>query len=331
MVKFIEGRYLNDLGSGDVDSGEPIEIENAGPISVTLKANSRYPVKHTVRVTLYAHSPRIEIENSIDANFGDVKTWAFSLNLNNPTTRYEELGAVITARLETNGGHYSSQNARYDWQTFNHFANMSEPDFGVTISNLDCSFFKLGRSSIYTLDENASQLNALAGGRVDRKWEDGGYLGFPNQNGENSFQYHFALTSHQAGFDATGSMKFSLEHQNPLLTGKVSGSKSASKQNEYSLLTVSDPKVLLWSIKPSEEGMENGLIARFWNISSLKSNPEIKLSHNILSIWKTTHIETNLKQLIPVNGTMMESFNPYQMNTYRLLPDPGMRSLKNKL
>ncbi len=319
LVKFIEGRYLNDLGSGDVDSGKPIEVENAGPVSVTIKANSTYPVKHTVRVTLYANSPRIEIENSIDANFGDVKTWAFSFDLNNPTTRYEELGAVITAKTETNGGHYSSQNARYDWQTFNHFANMSEADYGVTISNLDCSFFKLGRSSVYTLDENASQISALAGGRVDKKWEDGGYLGFPNQNGETSFHYNFALATHPTGFDAVGSMKFSLEHQNPLLTGEVSGGKSASKQNEYSLLTVSDPNVLLWSVKPSEEGIENGLITRFWNMGSSKSNPEIKLRHNIGSAWKTTHIETNQKQLNPVNGTLQVSFNPYQMNTFRLL------------
>lgn len=321
LVKFIEGRYLNDLGSGDVDSGKPIEVENAGPVSVTLKANSGYPVKHTVRVTLYANSPRIEIENSIDVNFEDIKTWAFSFDLNNPTTRHDELGAVITAKLENNGGHYSSQNARYDWQTFNHFANLSEADYGVTISNLDCSFFKLGRSSVYTLDENASQLSALAGGRVDKKWEDGGYLGFANQNGETSFNYHFALTTHQSGFDAVGSMKFSLEHQNTLVTGEVSGGKSASKQNEYSLLTVSDPSVLLWSVKPSEEGIENGLITRFWNMGSSKSNPEIKLSHNIGNAWKTTHIETNEKQLNPVNGTLQVSFNPYQINTFRLLPE----------
>ncbi len=321
LVKFIEGRYLNDLGSGDVESGKPIEVENAGPVSVTLMANSDFPVKHTVRVTMYTNSPRIEIENSIDVNFGDVKTWAFSFDLNNPTTRHEELGAVITAKKETNGGNYSSQNARYDWQTFNHFSNMSEADYGVTVSNLDCSFFKLGRSSVYTLDEDASQLSALAGGQVDKKWEDGGYLGFPNQNGETSFHYNFALSTHQTGFDAVGSMKFSLEHQNPLLTGEVSGGKSASKRNEYSLLTVSDPNVLLWSVKPSEEGIENGLITRFWNIGSSKSNPEIKLSYNIGSAWKTTHIETNEKQLNPTNGTLSISLNPYQINTFRLLPE----------
>jgi alpha-mannosidase len=104
------------------------------------------------------------------------------------------------------------------------------------------------------------------------------------------------------------------------VTGEVSGGKSASKQIEYSLLTVSDPNVLLWSVKPSEEGMENGLIARFWNMGSAKSNPEISLSHQIGSAWQTTHIETNENQLKPLNGTLSVSFNPYQIKTFRLLP-----------
>lgn len=321
LVKFIEGRYLNDLGSGNVDSGKPIEVENAGPISVTLKAQSNFPVKHTVRVTLFANSPRIEIENSIDENFGDVKTWAFSFDLNNPTTRHEELGAVITAKTENNGGHYASQNARYDWLTFNHFANMSEADYSVTLSNLDCSFFKLGRSTVYTLDRNASQISALAGGRVDKKWEDGGYLGFPNQNGETNFQYHFALSTHQSAFDAVNSMKFSIEHQNPLLTGKVTGGKSASKQADYSFLSVSDPKVLLWSIKYAEEGIDNGIIVRLWNFKNEPVKTLINLNSPIESAWQTTHIETNQKELTPIDGKLPIYFNKNQIKTFRLILD----------
>jgi alpha-mannosidase len=321
LVKVIDGKFLNDLGTDDVNKGEPVVVENAGPVSVTLKAVSGFPIGHTVRVTLFANSPRIEIENSIDANFGDVKTWAFSFNLNNQTTRFEELGAVLTARLETNGGHYASQNARYDWQTFNHFADMSEDNYGITISNLDCSFFKLGKSSVYSLDENSSQLSALAGGRVDKKLEDGGYLGFPNQNGETSFQYHFALTSHHSGFDATKSMKFSLEHQNPLVTGEVTGDKSASNKIQFSMLTVSDPNVLLWSVKPSEEGIENGLIARFWNMKNEAFNPVIKLCIPIKSAWQTTHIETNEKELIPLKHEVSVMFNANQMKTFRIISE----------
>ncbi len=319
LVKAIDGKFLNDLGTDDVNKGSAVLVENAGPVSVTLKAVSNFPISHTVRVTLFASSPRIEIENSIDANFGDVKTWAFSLNLNNQTTRFEELGAVLTARLETNGGHYASQNARYDWQTFNHFANMSENNYSITISNLDCSFFKLGQSSVYSLDENSSQLSALAGGRVDKKLEDGGYLGFPNQNGETSFHYHFALTTHQSGFDAVKSMKFSLQHQNPLVTGKVTGDKSMSNQFQFSLLTVSDPNVLLWSVKPSEEGMENGLITRFWNMKDKASNPVIKLCVPIKSAWQTTHIETNEKEMYPTEGKLKIDFLPTQIKTYRVI------------
>lgn len=318
LVKFIEGRYLNDLGSGNVDSGKPIEVENAGPVSVTLKAVSDFPVKHTVRVTLFANSPRIDIENSIDANFGDVKTWAFSLDLNNQTTRYEELCAILTARLETNGGHYASQNARYDWQTFNHFANMSETDYGVTISNLDCSFFKLGSSSVYTLDENSSQLNALAGGQVDKKWEDGGYMGFPNQNGETSFRYHFALTSHQTGFDATGSMKFSLEHQNPLVTGEVSGGKSETKQNQFSLLSVSDPNVLLWSVKPSEEGIDYGIIIRAWNLKNNDVDCTISSELKIEKAKQTTHIETDIREIKTNSEKLNTNIGHNLIETFRL-------------
>lgn len=67
--------------------------------------------------------------------------------------------------------------------------------------------------------------------------------------------------------------------------------------------------------------MANGLITRFWNIGSSKSNPEIKLIQNIGSAWQTTHIETNENQLDPLNGVFLVSFNPYHIKTFRLLPE----------
>lgn len=319
MVKPANGKYFNDLGVEDINHGNPIVVENYGPISVTLKAVSDLPIKHTTRVTLFANSPDIVIENSIDANFDDVKTWSFSFNLNNPTTQYEELGAVLKARLETSGGHYASQNARYDWQTFNHFADLSEENYGITISNLDCSFFKLGESSIYSLDENASQIHALAGGRIDKKVEDGNYLGFPKQNGEVNFNYNFAITSHQSSFDATAAMKFAMEHQNSFVTGIVEGTKGASKKTSFSLLSVSNPDIVLWSVKPSEEGIENGLITRFWNMKNTSQTATIKLKSPITEAWKTTHIETNEMKLTPYAKELKVDFKQNQINTFRVL------------
>jgi alpha-mannosidase len=107
----IGGRALNDLGSG---TGS-ISVENAGPVSVTLKAVSASPVQHTTRITLTRGLPRVAIRNDIEQNFNSVLTWGFGLNLASPDVNHEEVGAVIRARTTAQGGQYSVRNARYDW------------------------------------------------------------------------------------------------------------------------------------------------------------------------------------------------------------------------
>jgi alpha-mannosidase len=319
LIKLTDGKYANDLGTKDVNDGETLVIENAGSVSVTVKAVSKNPILHTTRITLFAMSPRIEIENTIEENFGDVKTWAFSFDINNPTTQHEELGAILTDKLEKNGGHYANTIARYDWQTFNHFANLSEKNYGITLSNLDCSFFKLGKSTINTLDETSSQINALAGGNVDKKVEDGGILGILNQNGNKDFLYHFAITSNKGSFDPTASMRFSLEHQNPLVTGIITGGENEEKSSTFSLLNVNNSDVLLWSIKPSEEGIENGIITRFWNFSNKQVKPKVHFNTLLKSAFQTSHIETNEKEIEVVKNGIQSTFNPFQMATFRQL------------
>ncbi|UFH57925.1 glycosyl hydrolase-related protein [Spirosoma sp. KNUC1025] len=316
MIQSIDGRLFNDLGTVNPDTGNPIVIENEGPVSVSLKAVSNDPIAHTVRVTLFknsrtAGSPRIDIEDSIQANFSDVKTWSFSLNLKKPTARHEELGAILTARKETRGGHYAAQNARYDWLTFNHFADLSEPGYGVTLSNQDCSFFKLGQSTADSLWEQSPQLNALAGGQVD-----GENLGILKQNGATAFRYHFALATHTSSFDALSAMRFSLEHQNPLVTGAVTGSVDTYPAKTFSFLNLSDRNVVLWSLKPSEEGINQGLIARFWNLTNTALTPTIRLTKPMSRAWQTTHIETNERALRPIKGGLNVQFAPSQLKTY---------------
>ncbi|MEZ0607791.1 glycosyl hydrolase-related protein [Fibrella sp. WM1] len=331
LVKALNGKYVNDLGVEDINAGNPVVVENVGPVSVTLKAVSPFPVPHTVRVTLFANSrngrptapSRIEIEDSIRANFKDVKTWSFSFNLTNPTTHHEELGAILTAKKETQGGHYAARNARLDWQTFNHFADLSEPTYGratygITLSNVDCSFFKLGQSTIDSLWGSSPQLHALAGGQVDTKVEDKGVLGIRGQNGETGFLYQFALTTHSASFDPVTAMRFSLEHQNPLVTGLVTGPADTYPAPTYSLLKTDNPNVLLWGVKPSEEGIDQGLITRLWNVPGQAATPTLTAAMPIRQAWQTTHIETNELQLKPGGRQLNVRLAPTQLSTYRL-------------
>ena len=122
----------------------------------------------------------------------------------------------------------------------------------------------------------------------------------------------------QADFNPVTAMNFSLEHQNPLVTGGITGLRDSYPGPTFSLLNTGDPNVLLWSLKPSEEGMKEGLIARFWNFNTRSVTPAITVARPIRRAWQTTRIETNERLLKPANRTLSVRFAPNQLNSYRL-------------
>ncbi len=304
----IDGRALNDLGSG---SGK-LEVENAGPVSVTLLAHSAEPLAHTSRVTLIRDSRRIEIDNALTQNFGDVRTWGFAFNLAQPDVWHEEVGAVVRAKLLAQGGHYSPRNARYDWLTMNHFVAMGGAgEVGVTLSNTDCCFLQLGHSTLTKLDTETPLISALIGGQVD-----GPRLGIPNQGGDPHFRQRFALQSHGV-FDPVEAMRFALEHQNPLVAAPVTGG-IAFPEASFSLLKASRPEVLVWTVKPAEEGIDRGVIVRLWNTAHHPVQGEVEFGYPVRQAMRTTHLETDLSEVRLTDGQLPVSLAAQQLQTYRL-------------
>jgi len=313
------GKYLNDLGTG---SGS-VQVENAGPVSVTLLATSSSPLEHTSRITLFREVRRIDIRNDIHQNFSDVQTWDYSFNLPFPNVHHEEAGAVIRARLLADGGHYSGRNARYDWMTLNHFADMSASDVGITLSNADCYFFRLGNSTPTSLDTTTPMLSALAGGQVD-----GTNLGIQNQGGDTHFLQRFALTTH-GEYSALEAMKFALEHQNPFVARTVSGG-NAYPSTSHSLLSISDPNILLWALKPAEEGIQRGIIARLWNLSESQTSFSLSFSgRNISTAKQTTHIETETGDATITSGALSGTLVGNQIKTYLLNLSDGISGISS--
>jgi alpha-mannosidase len=303
------GSYaINDLGS----STGTLTVENAGPVSATLKATAPGPVAHTTRITLVNGVNRIDIRNNITQNFGNVLKWRFGFNLNAPEVWHEEVGAIIRARLTTAGGHYSPRNARYDWLTLNRFADMSGGGVGVTLANADCYYMQLGNSTTSTLDTTTAQISVLAGGRVDD-------LGIANQGGDTNFLQRFALQTHDA-YDPAAAMRLAMEHQNPFITGRVTGG-SAYPADQFSLLTISNANVLLSALKPAEDGIAGGIIARVWNLSSSPASCALSLpGSGISSATQLTHIERPLTTLPVSNGAVSDSLAAQQLKTYALIP-----------
>lgn len=172
---------------------------------------------------------------------------------------------------------------------------------------------KMGNSTDSTLDNNPKQLSVLAGGQTD-----GPRLGIPNQGGDSLFTYRFALGTH-GKFDAAQSMRFSLEHQNPLVAGAITSGETYPATT-YSLVQVSDPSVLLWSVKPSEEGIGQGIITRLWNQAGAAKTVRLSLTPKLQSARQTTHVETNLTNVPLTKGVVVMSMRPNALQTLRLRP-----------
>ncbi len=314
-VRSINGKILNDLGGNRTGT---ISIESSGPVSVTLRADSSSPLQHTTRLTLFNNSNRIEIANEIKQNFSSLNTWSYSFDISSPDVWHEEVGAVIRGKLLADGGHYSPRNARYDWLTMNHFADISDGtanNFGITISNVDAFFMKLGSSTSTTLDTATPQINVLAGGQID-----GPGLGISNQGGDAFFTQRFALQTHGA-FDQTAAMKFALEHQNPFVTVTLPGVGPQNKPypaNNFSFVNISNADVLLWALKPAEDGIARGIVARVWNQGSVPTNYVLSLSRPITSAERLTHIETSIAPATVSAGKLNASINQQQIQTHLL-------------
>jgi alpha-mannosidase len=309
--KNIGGYYMNDLGGEGV--GSP-QAENVGPVSVTMLCSANSPLIRTTRVTLFRNSNRIDIRNDINQNFDAVYKWKFGFNLTVPDVWHEEVGAVIRAKLTTQGGHYSSRagNSRYDWLTINHFADISDALTGVTLSNADCFFMQLGNSTVNTLDTNTPQLSPLIGGKVVN-----GDNGLPGQGGDSHFMQRFSLQTHDA-FSATAAMRFALEHQNPFVTGQVTGG-SLYPEAAFSLLSISNPDVLMWVLKPADDSVNQEIITRVWNLSPNPANFVLSMTPGpIKRAQNTTHIETIIGTANLTNGNLAESINQRQIKSYSL-------------
>jgi alpha-mannosidase len=313
LVANINGRGVNDLGPG---SGT-LAVRNAGPVSITLEARANGPVAHTTQITLLRDLDRIAIRNEITANFSDVKTWSFSFALQSPDVWHEEIGAINHARLQPEGD-YAAKYSRLDWLTLNHYVFMKGKDgIGITLSNADDSFMKLGHSTIANgiseLDTSTPQISVLAGGQVD-----GPSLGIPDQGGDTYFLQRFALHAKRNG-SAADSMRLALEDQNPLVAGLVTGG-NAYPETSFSLLSSTNADVLLWALKPSEDGIDHGVVTRFWNLSAEPNAFSIQINGGIQRASEITHIETNPVPVSLTAAHLKATASAWQLRTFAIVP-----------
>lgn len=292
-----------------------VQVESSGAVSTTLRIDVARPIARATRITLFESIDRIEIENTIRESFSDVESWRYEFNLKQATTIHEEVGAILRAATKSEGGDYADRNARTDWLTLNHFVTMHDDSAAVTLSNRDCLFFHLGERTTEPMDPSAHTLHVLAGGQVD-----GQRLGIPNQGNDRLFTQRFAMRADDpaAAADRARSMRFALEHQNPLVAHPVAAGQGVLDGPRHSDLQIDSDSVILWAWKPPEHRAGQGTIVRLWNLSAAPANYRLSRDKPIQSCVKTTHVETDVESMEVVEGTVFETLPPGGMRTMRI-------------
>ena len=291
-----------------------VVLEASGPVLTTMRATASGSPALVTRVTLYRGLARVDVDNRLSGGFGATLGYQYPFKLGSFVARHEEVGMIARAARKAAGGDYADKNTRTDYLTLNHFVDLSESSYGVTLSSWDSAFMRLGNSTASKLDTATPSVLAVVGMQVD-----GSSLGFTNQGGDTSFLNRYALRSHGA-YDQAGAMRFSLEHQNPFETAKVGGVPGGPlPAGKLGLLSISSPNVLGWAVKPAEEGIAKGLIVRLWNLSD---NPQkFTLGFDDAAITKASrasHVETDTGAATVSGGKLSDTLARQQMQTYRL-------------
>ncbi len=313
--------YVDVASGGALDAGfgtGTVTLESTGPVSTTLRVDAASTPPRRVRVTLYAGVDRIDVQDELLGNFSNAITYGTRFALAGATLRHEEVGMIAKVARAAQGGDYADQNARTDYLSFGHFLDFSLATRGVTVSNADASFFRAGNSTPTALDATTPSFEAVAGMQVD-----GPGLGFADQGGDTYFLNRFALRTHGA-YDPAAAMRFALEHQNPLVVAPVTGGATAPlPATTWSLLSISSNDVLLWALKPAEEGVDHGVIARVWNLAEGTRNFQLSLpAIGITTATRTTHVETDLAPATVSAGVLADAIDRQQLRTYRLMVTP---------
>ena len=303
---------LHDLGTG----AGTVTLEDSGPVTATLRVVAGGTPAHETRVTLYAAGvDRVDVEGRITENFGDLQAYTYDFALPGMTLRHEEVGMVAKVGRRADGGVYADENTRTDFLTLNHFVDLSQAGRGVTLSAWDSPFFQAGNSTTTFLDASTPVVRCVVGRPGDT---------MTGQGGDSFFLSRFALRAHGA-YDQAEAMRFALEHQDPPVATRVTGGAAAPlPADAWSLVAIDSPDVLLWALKPAEEGIaQGGVIARVWNLADSPRVMALALPpYAIGSPRHVTHVETDVRAATLAGGALVDTLRRQQLRTYRIVPVP---------
>ena len=257
-------RYVLGTHAAEAQSNGPVQIrvlEN-GPVVASLRVESSAPgCERLVRdVRVVEGLDRVELVNQVDRKSvreKDAVHFGFGFNVPAGTVRMETPWAVVRPNADQLPG--SCRN----WFTVQRWVDISNPSEGITWAPIDAPLMEIGGLTANLLGSvsfgewrtNAIESSTIYSWAQNNHWHTNYKI---DQPGVTTFRY--ILRPHAGTFSAAESAQFGQETTRPLLVAPASQDTPLA-----SLLTVTNPGVLVETIKPSEDG--KALIVRLFGVS----------------------------------------------------------------
>lgn len=289
-------QYLYLLGDSlknlQASSKPVITAKEKGSLVVSLLVTSAAPGCNslTQEIRLVQGSDKIEIINTVDKKAVLTKEgvhFAFPFNISNPQLRYNiPWGNVLNSYDQL-------PNGNKNWYAMQRWLDISNKEYGVTISSLDAPLFEIGNitanllgglynSPLWIKDQPAS--SRIYSWAMNNHWHTNFVA---SQQGVVSFRYF--IKTHENSFNAYHANLFGIENHKPLIAAKASG-----KATEKLFFSVNGHShVFAESLKPEAEG--KGVIVQLVNSSDNAESVTIESRNGkALKLWASNLVEDKL-------------------------------------
>jgi len=253
---YLPGADLRNLKEATV---EKVEVLEPGPLVASIRITSKAPGANSLTqdVQVVAGLDRVDFTNVVDKiaiRSKEAVHFAFPFAVPGGQLRIQDSWAIVRPDLDQIPG------ANKNWFTSQYFADVSNSRFGVTWSSLDSPLMEVGGITARMLDGgfNPSQwIQHLGPTQTIYSWalNNHWYTNYcADQSGLLTFRY--SVCAHRA-FEPDAACRFGAGLAQPLLVGQYPNTPTPN-----TLLRVSDPRVVVTALKPSEDG--KALIVRLW-------------------------------------------------------------------
>ncbi len=280
----------------EIGTVESIRVVENGPVRAGIEITRRFLHSAlTQRVSLYAHSPRVEFETEVDWQERQMLLKAaFPVAVNAARATYEiQFGSV---ERPTHG------NTSWDWARFevcgHKWADLSEGDYGVSLLN-DCKYG-------HDIRDNVLRLTLLKGAVSPDPTAD---------LGRHTFTY--ALLPHTGDWRAeTVDEAYALNY--PLLSRFTGAGRGGTLPTSYAFATVNDQGLIIETVKKAEDG--DGIILRLYEAMNTRGTATLTLGFEIAEAFTVNLIEEDPAPARHTRNTVTFDYRPFEIKTFLLRP-----------